>query len=109
MLTHLERTHLRRTALIMPEEFQHILRVMNTNLKGEMKIWHALTCIRGVGIRYATLVCKKAEVDTNKRAGQMVRQLPLPPLSSPPPSLAPLPVPSHAIVSIVTIDTASAP
>lgn len=56
----------------MPEEFQHILRVMNTNLKGEMKIWHALTSIRGVGIRYATLVCRKAEVDLNKRAGQMV-------------------------------------
>ena len=56
---------------MMPEEFQHILRVMNTNLKGQYMIWHALCSIRGVGRRYAQLVCKKAEVDMTKRAGSL--------------------------------------
>lgn len=32
---------------------------------------YALTEIRGVGRRYANLVCKKADVDLNKRAGEL--------------------------------------
>ena len=31
----------------------------------------ALTMIRGVGRRFANIVCKKAEVDLNKRAGEL--------------------------------------
>ncbi|XP_058944596.1 small ribosomal subunit protein uS13 [Pocillopora verrucosa] len=31
----------------------------------------ALTSIKGVGRRYANLVCKKADVDMNKRAGEL--------------------------------------
>lgn len=44
---------------------------MNTNLKGREKIVYSLVNIRGVGRRYATLCCKMAEVDTNKRAGEL--------------------------------------
>ncbi|KAL9988647.1 hypothetical protein ACROYT_G003115 [Oculina patagonica] len=58
-------------ALVIPEKFQHILRVLNTNIDGKQKIMFALTSIKGVGRRYANLVCKKADVDMNKRAGEL--------------------------------------
>ncbi|CAG8705786.1 13610_t:CDS:2, partial [Gigaspora rosea] len=34
----------------------------------------ALTAIKGVGRRYANLVCKKADVDLNKRAGELTNE-----------------------------------
>nr|XP_019046859.1 40S ribosomal protein S18 [Kwoniella bestiolae CBS 10118]OCF25789.1 40S ribosomal protein S18 [Kwoniella bestiolae CBS 10118] len=49
----------------------HILRLLNTNVAGQGKIMYALTEIKGVGRRYANLVCKKADVDLNKRAGEL--------------------------------------
>ena len=42
-------------ALLVSQNFQHMLRVLNTNLDGKVKIVFALTSIRGVGRRYATL------------------------------------------------------
>ncbi|CAI8505958.1 unnamed protein product [Hanseniaspora opuntiae] len=53
-------------SLIVQEKgsFQHILRY----------IVYALTYIRGVGRRYANLVCKKADVDLNKRAGELTQE-----------------------------------
>ena len=54
----------------MPDEktnFQYILRLLNTNVDGKQKIMVALTQIKGVGRRYSNLVCKKADVDLNKR------------------------------------------
>merc|ERR1712166_293506 len=45
-------------SMVMPESFQHILRVMNTNIKG-------------VGKRYANLCCKMAEINLDKRAGEL--------------------------------------
>ena len=47
--------------------FQHILRVLNTNLDGKIKVMFALTSIKGVGRRFSNIACKKAEVDLNKR------------------------------------------
>jgi len=47
--------------------FQHILRVLNTNLDGKVKVMFALTSIKGVGRRFSNICCKKAEVDLNKR------------------------------------------
>ncbi|KAK5314743.1 ribosomal 40S subunit protein S18B [Exophiala xenobiotica] len=49
--------------------FQFILRLLNTNVDGKQKIMYALTKIKGVGRRYSNLVCKKADVDLNKRYG----------------------------------------
>jgi hypothetical protein len=59
-------------ALMMPEKFHHILRVMNTNIQGDKKIMYALCAIKGVGRRYSNLCCKKAEIDMKKRAGELV-------------------------------------
>ncbi|OBZ68342.1 Alanine--tRNA ligase [Grifola frondosa] len=61
-------------SLVLPEahqQFQHILRLLNTNVDGKRKIMYALTEIKGVGRRYSNLVCKKADVDINKRAGEL--------------------------------------
>ena len=49
------------------DAFQHILRVLNTNVDGKQKIMFALTAIRGIGRRFSNICCKKAEVDMNKR------------------------------------------
>lgn len=58
-----------KTALVSSEKsnFQFILRLLNTNVDGKQKIMYALTKIKGVGRRYSNLVCKKADVDLNKR------------------------------------------
>ncbi|XP_065313030.1 small ribosomal subunit protein uS13 [Gordionus sp. m RMFG-2023] len=58
-------------ALVLPEKFQHILRLMNTNIDGKVKIVYALTSIKGIGRRFSTLVCKKAGIDLTKRAGEL--------------------------------------
>ena len=62
--------------LVVPEkgEFQHIIRLLNTNIDGKQKIMFAMTAIKGIGRRYANLVCKKADVDMNKRAGEMTSE-----------------------------------
>merc|ERR1711871_1586382 len=41
------------------------------NLDGKRKIMFSLVNIRGVGKQYANLCCKMAEVDLNKRAGEL--------------------------------------
>lgn len=38
---------------------------------GKQKVMFALTQIKGVGRRYSNLVCKKADVDLNKRYGTL--------------------------------------
>eukprot|EP00124_Ichthyophonus_hoferi_P003505 Ihof_evm4s307 gene=Ihof_evmTU4s307 len=58
-------------SLVVSDHFQHILRLLNTNVDGRTKIVFALTAIKGVGRRYATLICKKGDVDLNKRAGEL--------------------------------------
>lgn len=56
-------------SLVVGPDFQHILRILNTNIDGRRKCWIALTSIAGIGRRFAILICKKAEVDITKRYG----------------------------------------
>jgi len=58
-------------SLEVSDKFQHMLRFMNTNVDGRTKVVFAMTGIKGVGRRFATLVCKKADVDLKKRAGEL--------------------------------------
>lgn len=58
-------------SLVLPEKFQHILRILNTNIDGKQKIMFAVTAIKGVGRRYANVVLKKADIDLTKRAGEL--------------------------------------
>ena len=59
------------TSLVIPEKFQHILRVLNTNIDGRRKIAFAITAIKGVGRSYAHVVLRKADIDLTKRAGEL--------------------------------------
>ncbi|CAO4372452.1 Protein CBR-RPS-18 [Caenorhabditis briggsae] len=61
-------------SLIIPEKFQHIHRVMNTNIDGNRKVPFALTAIKGVGRRFAFVCCRKADIDVNKRAGELTEE-----------------------------------
>lgn len=61
-------------SLVIPEKFQHILRIMNTNIDGKRKVGIAMTAIKGVGRRYANIVLKKADVDLTKRAGECTEE-----------------------------------
>ncbi|KAJ3239422.1 ribosomal 40S subunit protein S18B [Chytriomyces hyalinus] len=60
-------------SVVVPDknQFQHILRLLNTNVEGKRKIMYSLTAIKGVGRRFSNLVCKKADIDLNKRAGEL--------------------------------------
>ena len=58
-------------SLIVGDDFQLILRVLNTNVDGRTKVMYALTQIRGIGRRFSNVVCKKAEIDMGKRAGEL--------------------------------------
>lgn len=63
-----------QSSALVPEKaggFQHILRMLNTNIEGKRKVAFAITSVKGVGRRYATLVCRKADIDMNKRAGEL--------------------------------------
>ena len=53
------------------QNFQHILRMCNTNVDGRTKVMYALTDIRGIGRRISNIVCKKCDIDMNKRAGEL--------------------------------------
>ncbi|XP_059105531.1 small ribosomal subunit protein uS13-like [Peromyscus eremicus] len=59
-------------SLVIPEMFQYILRVLNTNIDGWQKIVFAITAIKGVGWRYAHVVLRKADIDLTKRARELM-------------------------------------
>lgn len=74
-------------ALVIEDaEFQHILRILNTNVDGRERVAIALTKIKGpkyliisfmtinllgIGRRFSNLICKKANIDLAKRAGEL--------------------------------------
>ena len=48
--------------------------MLNTNVDGKQKVMYAMTSIRGLGRRFSNLICKKAEVDMRKRAGELTAE-----------------------------------
>lgn len=63
-----------QSLIVEDADFQGLLRVLNTNVQGSRKVMYALCQIRGIGRRFANLICKKAEVDLNKRAGELTEE-----------------------------------
>lgn len=56
------------------KDFRFILRIFNSNIDGKQKIAYALRKIRGIGRRFGVLVCKKAGLDLDRRAGTLSDQ-----------------------------------
>jgi len=53
----------------MSKEFRHIIRIAGTDLDGAKKVGYALTEVKGIGIRLANVIAKKAGVDPQIRLG----------------------------------------
>ena len=51
--------------------YRHIVRVVNTDLKGEKKVHMALHKIKGVSFMFSNFVCYMAKVDPLKKAGNL--------------------------------------
>ena len=56
---------------IQPDSFTHIIRLLNTNVDGKRKVAYAFRMIKGIGVRFAFLICKKAGIDAQRRAGSL--------------------------------------
>ncbi len=52
-------------------EFRHIVRVCNTDLKGEKAILYALTKIKGVNVMYANMALSVSGIDKAKKTGEL--------------------------------------
>jgi small subunit ribosomal protein S18e len=55
-------------------DFQHILRILGTNVDGRQKVMYAMCSVKGIGRRFSNIVCKKADVDMDKRAGELTQK-----------------------------------
>eukprot|EP00494_Astrolonche_serrata_P032156 UN32425 len=60
--------------VVAAEDFSHILRILNTNVDGLLKVTYALTAIKGIGRRFADIICKRAGIDVNCRAGELTKE-----------------------------------
>ena len=62
--------------LVLPraDQFTYLLRILNTNVNGKHKVPYALRIIKGIGRRFAILCCKIAQVDVNRRAGDLTEE-----------------------------------
>ena len=52
-------------------EFKHIVRIVNTDLKGEKQLLYGLTKIKGVSIMYANAACRLAGINPQKKVGNL--------------------------------------
>jgi small subunit ribosomal protein S13 len=55
-------------------EFRHLVRVANTDIKGEEKLYKALTKIKGVSFMIARAVCKQINIDRTMKAGTLTEE-----------------------------------
>ncbi len=53
------------------KDFQYLIRVFNTDLKGDKQLLYALTKIKGVSVMMANAMCRKARVSLTKKAGYL--------------------------------------
>ncbi len=44
---------------------------MNTNIDGKRRVPFALRAIKGIGRRFASIICKVGRIDAKKRAGEL--------------------------------------
>lgn len=56
---------------VMDKDYRHIVRVANTDLKGEKKLFMALQKIKGVSFMFSNFICYSSKIDPNKLAGKL--------------------------------------
>jgi len=52
-------------------DFRHIVRVVNTDLKGEKKVLMGIQKIKGIGYMFANFICFSAKIDPNTITGKL--------------------------------------
>lgn len=52
-------------------EFKHLVRIANTDVKGNKQVLYALTKTKGVSVMLANAICRKAKVSLTKKAGYL--------------------------------------
>ena len=52
-------------------ELRHLVRVLNTDIRGEKQVLYALTKVKGVSIMFANAVLKRANINPQKKAGYL--------------------------------------
>ncbi|WP_461866458.1 30S ribosomal protein S13 [Thermococcus sp.] len=58
----------------MTDNFRHIVRVAGVDLNGNKQLRWALTGIRGIGINFATMICRVAGIDPHMKAGYLTNE-----------------------------------
>jgi len=53
----------------MSEEYCHILRIIDADVEGTLKTSYAIAKIKGMNLRLANAILKKADISPDKRAG----------------------------------------
>ncbi len=56
------------------KEFAQLIRVMQTDIPGNKKILVGLTKIKGVSWPFSNAVCKKLNIDINKKVGELKQE-----------------------------------
>ncbi|KPU63261.1 30S ribosomal protein S13 [Thermococcus sp. EP1] len=55
-------------------DFRHIVRVANVDIDGHKQLRLALTGIKGIGVNFATIICKVAGLDPKMKAGYLTEE-----------------------------------
>ena len=53
------------------DEFKYIVRIANTDINGEKTVVYGLTSIKGIGLHLATAITEIANIDRNKKIGDL--------------------------------------
>ena len=53
------------------KEFNHLVRIANTDLDGNKKLGYALTKIKGIGYQFANMICKISNIDKKSKIGYL--------------------------------------
>ncbi len=58
----------------MSKEFRHITRIAETDLNGTLKVAHAISRIKGIGIKMANAIVRKGGINPETRLGFLSEQ-----------------------------------
>ncbi len=57
--------------MVEERKFRHIVRVAQTDLKGQKSVLFALKGIKGVGFMFANAICRTTRIDPTRRMGEL--------------------------------------